>query len=101
MRQQKNQTSVQDWQELAIKKLESIQNKKRPVALEPSKTKLPEGMRRLKIRPKYLDGSGMYHYVPQIMLQGEWLRNAGFDCEGYVIVSQEPGQLIIRLEESI
>ena len=56
-------------------------------------------MRRLKVQPKYIvNRPSKNPYVPQIMLQGEWLRITGFDCAAHVIVTEEPERLIIQLE---
>ncbi len=36
--------------------------------------------------------------VPQMLLQGEWLRETGFECNKHVIITQQKGKLIIELE---
>ncbi len=68
-------------------------------ACEPSKPKLPEGIRRLKIQPKHIQHTWSNSIVPQILLQGEWLRKTGFEYNEHVIITQEKGKLIIELEE--
>ena len=37
--------------------------------------------------------------VPQILLQGEWLRKTGFEYNEHVIITQHNGKLIIELEK--
>lgn len=37
--------------------------------------------------------------VPQILLQGEWLRKTGFEYHDHVIITQKKGRLIIELEK--
>ena len=37
--------------------------------------------------------------VPQILLQGEWLRKTGFEYNEHVIITQKKGKLIIELEK--
>lgn len=60
-------------------------------ACEPRKPRLPKGMRRLKVYSKYSTG---YTQVPVILLQGEWLRNIGFDIGDEIIVTMNQKQLI-------
>ncbi len=61
-----------------------------------TKPKLPAHLRRLKIQPKYVFGYRTSKTVPFLVLQGEWLRNVGFDCEQYVMVSTKFGELLIK-----
>jgi hypothetical protein len=68
-------------------------------ACEPRKPKLPEGMRRLKIQPKHMQSTWSESIVPQILLQGEWLRKTGFEYHDHVIITQKKGKLIIELEK--
>ncbi|HTN00042.1 MAG TPA: SymE family type I addiction module toxin [Pedobacter sp.] len=68
-------------------------------ACEPRKPKLPEGVRRLKIQPKHMQYTWTTSIVPQILLQGEWLRKTGFECNNNVIITQKKGKLIIELEK--
>ncbi|WP_090997767.1 SymE family type I addiction module toxin [Pedobacter insulae] len=68
-------------------------------ACEPRKPKLPEGLRRLKVQPKYMRYTWRSAVVPQIMLQGEWLRKTGFECEQHVIITVKNKRLIIKLEK--
>jgi hypothetical protein len=68
-------------------------------ACEPRKPKLPEGMRRLKIQPKHMQSTWSESIVPQILLQGEWLRKTGFEYNNNVIITQKKGKLIIELEK--
>lgn len=68
-------------------------------ACEPRKPKLPEGIRRLKIQPKHMQYTWATAIVPQILLQGEWLRKTGFEFDQHVIITQEKGRLIIELEK--
>lgn len=99
MRTAKEKTATTDWQELALKRLEGIQKRCKCGACDPPKPKLPPGMHRLKVQPKYVERSlGPNTYVPQISLTGEWLRKTGFDCQTHVIVTKEPGRLVIQLE---
>lgn len=49
-------------------------------------------MRRLKVYSKYSTG---YTQVPVIMLQGEWLRNTGFNIGDEIIVTANKKQLIV------
>ena len=37
--------------------------------------------------------------VPQILLQGEWLRKTGFEYNDHVIITQKKGTLIIELDK--
>ena len=67
-------------------------------ACEP-RPKLPEGMRRLKIQPKYMQSTWSQSVVPQILLQGEWLRKTGFEYNCHVIITQKKGKLVIELEK--
>ncbi|MES2652711.1 MAG: SymE family type I addiction module toxin [Bacteroidota bacterium] len=68
-------------------------------ACEPRKPKLPEGIRRLKIQPKHMQYTWATAIVPQILLQGEWLRKTGFEYNDHVIITQKKGKLIIELEK--
>ncbi|MEJ5996451.1 hypothetical protein WG904_18630 [Pedobacter sp. Du54] len=68
-------------------------------ACEPRKPKLPEGVRRLKIQPKHMQYTWATAVVPQILLQGEWLRKTCFEYNNNVIITQEEGKLIIELEK--
>jgi hypothetical protein len=54
-------------------------------------------MRRLKVYYKWPSGSE--HTVPLIMLQGEWLRKAGFDIGDEVLVTMETNRLTIDFEK--
>ncbi|SFH51565.1 SymE family type I addiction module toxin [Pedobacter insulae] len=38
--------------------------------------------------------------VPQILLQGEWLRKTGFEYDEHVIITQKKGKLIIVLDKA-
>lgn len=67
-------------------------------ACEPTK-KLPDGQRRLKIQPKHMQSTWSSSIVPQILLQGEWLRKTGFEYHDHVIITQKKGKLIIELEK--
>ncbi|WP_090997773.1 SymE family type I addiction module toxin [Pedobacter insulae] len=68
-------------------------------ACEPRKPKLPDVQRRLKIQPKYMKSTWKESIVPQILLQGEWLRKTGFEYDHHVIITQKKGKLIIELEK--
>ena len=68
-------------------------------ACEPRKPKLPDGQRRLKIQPKHMQSTWSESIVPQILLQGEWLRKTGFEYNDHVIITQKKGKLIIELEK--
>ena len=68
-------------------------------ACEPARTKLPDGKRRLKIQPKHLQYTWATAIVPQILLQGEWLRKTGFESNQHVIITQNKGKLIRELEK--
>lgn len=89
-----------DWVDIALRRLDGIEKKCKCVACDPPKSKLAEGMRRIKVQPKYVERAGNNSYVPMIMLNDEWLRKKGFDCESFVIIEEEPGRLIIRLENA-
>ena len=68
-------------------------------ACEPRKPKLPDGQRRLKIQPKHMQSTWRESIVPQILLQGEWLRKTGFEYNDHVIITPKKGKLIIELEK--
>ena len=68
-------------------------------ACESRKPKLPDGQRRLKIQPKHMQSTWSESIVPQILLQGEWLRKTGFEYNEHVIITQKKGKLIIELEK--
>lgn len=68
-------------------------------ACEPRKPKLPDGIRRLKIQPKHMQYTWATAIVPQILLQGEWLRKMGFEYNEHVIITQQKGKLIIEIEK--
>ena len=66
-------------------------------ACEPPKPKLPEGMRRLKVCYRWkANGNGQ---EPVILLQGEWLRKAGFEYGDEVLVTVNQKQLIVNFEK--
>ncbi|MES2653130.1 MAG: SymE family type I addiction module toxin [Bacteroidota bacterium] len=66
-------------------------------ACEPPKPKLPEGTRRLKVCYRWkANGNGQ---EPVILLQGEWLRKAGFEHGDEVIVTVTTKQLIVKFEK--
>jgi len=67
-------------------------------ACEPPRPKPPKGMRRLKVYYKFFDG-GTTKPVPVILLQGEWLRNTGFDIGDEVLVTVEKNRLTIDFEK--
>ena len=96
MRQQKNKI-VQELQPNKVCKCG---------ACEPRKPKLPDGQRRLKVSDKlivhqraWVKEDSVYDYVPKIRLEGQWLRNTGFESGQYVVVSCESGKLIIEIEK--
>ena len=66
-------------------------------ACEPPRPKAPDGKRRLKVYYKWPSGSE--NTVPLIMLQGEWLRKAGFDIGDGVLVTMETNRLTIDFEK--
>jgi hypothetical protein len=68
-------------------------------ACEPKKPKLPDGQRRLKIQPKHMQSTWSESIVPQILLQGKWLRKTGFEYNDYVIITEKKGKLILELEK--
>lgn len=68
-------------------------------ACEPRKPKLPNGMRRLKIQPKCRDYAWNRSIVPQIMLQGKWLEQIGFECHSHVIITTLQGKLVIEIDK--
>jgi hypothetical protein len=98
MRQQKKQTlsSSEQADELSIQ----LSKTKRKINVEPEAPKLPSGTRRIKIQPRYVSRVGKNIFVPGLLLQGEWLRKLGFDCKQHVLIREESGGLVIRLEES-
>jgi hypothetical protein len=61
-------------------------------ACEPSKPKLPKGMRRLKVYYK----AGCTETIPVILLQGEWIRNLGLMLKTMLLFQKR--KLIINLE---
>jgi hypothetical protein len=75
-------------------------------ACEPRKPKLPDGKRRLKVSDKlivhhraWVKENSIYDYVPKIRLEGQWLRNTGFESGQYVVISCENGRLIVEIEK--
>jgi hypothetical protein len=62
------------------------------------KSALPVGTRRIKIQPKFVQRTYSHSVVPAILLTGEWLRKIGFECQGHVLIKEENGGLVIRLE---
>jgi hypothetical protein len=64
-------------------------------ACEPPKQKLPDGIRRLKVYNKYINGNCW----PAIVLQGKWVEDTGFDIGGSVLVATENGKLTITFEK--
>ncbi|WP_156907022.1 SymE family type I addiction module toxin [Epilithonimonas caeni] len=56
-------------------------------------------MRRLKIQPKCRDYAWNRSIVPQIMLQGKWLEQIGFECHSHVIVTTLQGKLVIEIDK--
>lgn len=59
--------------------------------------KLPDGMRRLKVGNKWKqNGTG---HEPSITLQGEWLRNAGFEYGSEILLTVKQNQLIVNLQK--
>jgi hypothetical protein len=59
------------------------------------KQKMPEGIRRLKVYYKYVNGKR----IPVLLLQGEWIRKLGFEIEDHVIIKEKKGKLVINLEK--
>jgi len=59
------------------------------------KTKMPDGVRRLKVYYKYVNSK----QVPVLLLQGEWIRKLGFDIQEHVIIQEKKGKLVINLEK--
>ncbi len=53
--------------------------------------------RRLKIQPKYVVNKWSTTIVPQIILQGKWLRKTGFESNAYIVINQKKGVLMIKL----
>ena len=68
-------------------------------ACDPPKPKLPKGIRRLKIQPKYTRRVGYQEAFPMIMLTGRWLQKQGFKCDSHVLIIEEREQLVIKLEQ--
>ncbi len=64
------------------------------IAREP-KVKIKSNLRRLKVYYKL----GMSNKVPVILLQGEWIRNLGFNVHDKIVVSGENGRLEVKLVE--
>ncbi len=90
-----------EWVNIALKRLAGIEKRCKCGACEPPKPKLPAGMRRLKVQPKYItDRPSKNPTIPVILLQGEWLRDNGFECATHVIVIEEQGRLIIQPEKA-
>lgn len=99
MKSSKKQNTFPDQQQDAAHELKRIKKKCSCGACEPPPPKLPKGMRRLKIQGKFVQRSRHYSYNPSILLTGDWLRKAGFECEDHVIIVEEPGRLIIELDK--
>lgn len=87
--QKKKNAAFLDWQEVALQRLGAIQKKCKYNVCKPASPKLPQGMRRIKVQPKYVERTTVNSYIPMIILKGEWLRKTGFDCNSFVIVEQE------------
>lgn len=51
--------------------------------------------RRLKIHYQWRKRRRSSHFVPNIRLSGEWLRDAGFEIDEQVTVKVEPGKLVV------
>jgi len=99
MRSPKNQNVVAVRQPKIIQELQPHKICKCG-ACEPRKPKLPDGIRRrLKIQPKHMQYTWSNSIVPQILLQGEWLRKTGFEYNKQVIITQKKGKLIIEIEK--
>jgi hypothetical protein len=69
-------------------------------ACTPPKPKLPVGMRRIKIQPKFVQHTYSNTTVPLIMLTGAWLHKIGFESKGYVVVYEKEGELLIRVDKT-
>lgn len=54
--------------------------------------------RRLKVYSKYRQRTYDNTVVPEIRLEGRWLEKSGFSQGQKVVVEQERGKLIIRLD---
>ncbi len=87
----KNQTETPKMKTTVIQQLQPNKTCKCG-ACEPIK-------RRLKIQPKHIQHTWSNSIVPQILLQGEWLRKTGFEYNEHVIITQKKGKLIIELEK--
>jgi hypothetical protein len=75
-------------------------------ACEPRKPKRTDGKRQLKVSSKlivhqraWVKEDSVYDYVPQIRLEGQWLRNTGFESGQFVVITQKKGKLIIQIEK--
>lgn len=87
MQTQKNQTEVPQRKQKVIQGLQPNKICKFG-SCEPRKAKLPDGQRRLKIQPKYMQYTWSNSIVPQILFQGEWLRKTGFEYNEHLIITQ-------------
>jgi len=56
-------------------------------------------IRRLKVYTKFRERTYDNTIVPELRLGGRWLEKAGFTTGQRVKIFQEPGRLIITLEE--
>jgi len=71
----------------------------------------PKGERKLKIHTQFLErnriytpyilrnNSCTYRKLPVIRLSGDWLKNIGFQCGQYILVTHEMNKITITLRE--
>lgn len=53
-------------------------------------------MKKIKIRPKYRQRTYDDIVIPEIKMEGKWLKDAGFNVGEYVTVCVERNKLIIK-----
>lgn len=58
-----------------------------------------KGKRQLKIYPKYIQRKSIIVIVPEIRLQGKWLKEYGFNHGQSVMIVCEEEQIIITLNK--
>lgn len=75
-------------------------------ACEAKKPKRIDGKRRLKISTKtivyersWFKQNSTCLEVPQIRLEGKWLRKTGFEMGQHIVITEEMGKLIIEVEK--
>ena len=55
-------------------------------------------MKKIKIQPKYRERTYDRIIVPEIKMEGKWLKDSGFEHGKYVSVNVHPNKLTITLD---